>query len=240
MEEEEDFDDSYFDQYLDTPNDKKQSPPQESYSIVAEPALNPATLSAVNDIGPVYEFSAPKQSSSKTSNSAPYPLGYHKPNVNPQAMEKLGITAKKPSKVYKIKSVSSSTTAVQNSILRKGGGEVWKDASMMDWDPTDFRIFVGDLGNEATDELLYKTFNKYSSVQKARVIRDKKTGKTKGYGFVSFKDATDYLNALKEMDGKTFKKLLLGKYIGQRPCRLRKSEWKDRCMDKKEKGKSKR
>lgn len=204
MEEEEEFDDSYFDQYLDGSSNSKPEAIEDAYSIIAEPALNPAALSSVNDIGPVYEFSVPKPSTSihKMSNAAPYPLGYHKPNVTPQVMEKLGITTKKPSKVYKIKAPITSNSSAKNTIFRKGGGEVWKDASMMDWDQNDFRIFVGDIGNEATDELLYKTFNKYSSIQKARVIRDKKTGKTKGYGFVSFKDATDYLNALKEMDGK--------------------------------------
>jgi hypothetical protein len=205
MEDDEEFDDSYFDQYLDGSNDAKSTNVQESFSIVAEPAINPAALSSVNEpIGPVYEFSAPKQNTSisKMSGAAPYPMGYHKPNLTPQVMEKLGITAKKPSKIYKIKTPATSSSSVaKNNIFRKGGGEVWRDASMMDWDQNDFRIFVGDLGNEATDELLYKTFNKYSSIQKARVIRDKKTGKTKGYGFVSFKDATDYLNALKEMDG---------------------------------------
>src|SRR5690606_36997212 len=40
----------------------------------------------------------------------------------------------------------------------------------------------------------------------------------KGYGFVSFADARDYVTALREMNGK---------YIGNRPCKLRKSEWKE-------------
>ncbi len=66
----------------------------------------------------------------------------------------------------------------------------------------DFRVFVGNLGNEVTDEILYKAFTKYTSLQKARVIKDKKSLKTKGYGFVSFKDPNDFLRALKEMDGK--------------------------------------
>lgn len=58
---------------------------------------------------------------------------------------------------------------------------------MAEWDPNDFRIFCGDLGNEVSDELLAKAFRKYPSFQKAKVIREARTNKSKGYGFVSFK-----------------------------------------------------
>ncbi len=66
----------------------------------------------------------------------------------------------------------------------------------------DFRIFAGDLGNEVTDELLTRSFNKYPSFVKAKVVRDKRTNKTKGYGFVSFRDPTDFVRAMREMNGK--------------------------------------
>jgi RNA recognition motif-containing protein len=35
----------------------------------------------------------------------------------------------------------------------------------------------------------------------AKVIRDKRTGKTKGFGFISFLDPVDAANALREVDG---------------------------------------
>jgi len=53
-----------------------------------------------------------------------------------------------------------------------------------------------------TDELLTRTFNKFPSFQRAKVIRDKRTNKSKGYGFVSFKEPADFTKAMKEMNGK--------------------------------------
>ncbi len=65
----------------------------------------------------------------------------------------------------------------------------------------DFRVFVGDLGNEVSDEALFRAFSKYQSIQNARIVRDKTSSKSKGYGFVSFKDPQDFLGALKDMNG---------------------------------------
>lgn len=87
-------------------------------------------------------------------------------------------------------------------LMRTAGGQVWEDTSLADWAEDDFRIFCGDLGNDVTDELLTRTFNKYPSFMKARVVRDKRTNKSKGYGFISFKDPTDFTKAMKEMNGK--------------------------------------
>lgn len=58
------------------------------------------------------------------------------------------------------------------------------------------------MGNDVTDEVLIRAFSKYASFVKAKVIRDKRTNKTKGYGFVSFKDPQDFIKAMREMNGK--------------------------------------
>jgi RNA recognition motif-containing protein len=51
------------------------------------------------------------------------------------------------------------------------------------------------------DESLSRAFQKYPSFVKGKVVRDKRTGKTRGYGFVSFKDSTDFIKAMREMNG---------------------------------------
>jgi RNA recognition motif-containing protein len=66
----------------------------------------------------------------------------------------------------------------------------------MEWDPKHFRLFIGDLGNDVNDEDLVKAFGPdkgWKSFVKAKVIRDKVTGKTRGYGFVSYSDPEDFM-----------------------------------------------
>ena len=92
-------------------------------------------------------------------------------------------------------------------------------APAVKWNPKHFRLFVGNLGPEATEDVLLAAFSKYSSLSKASVPLDKKTGKNKGFGFVSFATSEDYLKAFKEMNGK---------YVGQRPVQLKRAESKPR------------
>ncbi|ETI54824.1 hypothetical protein L914_02289 [Phytophthora nicotianae] len=106
--------------------------------------------------------------------------------------------------------------------LRLAGGQVWEDSTLEEWPDNDFRLFCGDLGNEVSDELLAHSFSQYNSFQRARVVRDKLTHKSRGYGFVSFADPFDCAKALREMNGK---------YIGNRPVKLSKSKWEERNID---------
>ncbi|XP_063960047.1 RNA-binding protein 42-like isoform X1 [Lytechinus pictus] len=103
--------------------------------------------------------------------------------------------------------------------IRVAAGTTWEDDSLAEWDPNDFRLFAGDLGNEVTEDTLTKVFGSYPSYIRCKIIRDKRTNKTKGYGFVSFKDPRDFVQAMKDWNGK---------YVGNRPIKLLKSTWKDR------------
>jgi len=113
-----------------------------------------------------------------------------------------------------VATVVSDSKTNQKTVVRSGGGTQWTDSSLLEWDPAHFRLFVGNLAGEVTDDVLHKAFSKWSSVQKARVIRDKRTNKSKGYGFVSFSDGDDFFQAARDMQGK---------YIGSHPVLLRRS-----------------
>ncbi|KAL1994388.1 hypothetical protein VTN49DRAFT_3057 [Thermomyces lanuginosus] len=64
-----------------------------------------------------------------------------------------------------------------------------------------FHIFVGDLSNEVNDEVLLQAFSAFGSVSEARVMWDMKTGRSRGYGFVAFRERADAEKAISKMDG---------------------------------------
>ncbi|KAL7344116.1 hypothetical protein BJY59DRAFT_644176 [Rhodotorula toruloides] len=104
----------------------------------------------------------------------------------------------------------------RTTVLRKGGGEVWEDQSLLEWDPSHFRLFIGDLDPAISDDAFQAAFSgpRFPSFVKSKVIRDKYTNKGRGYGFVSYSDPEDFLKAWKEMNGK---------YVGMRPVTIKKA-----------------
>ncbi len=64
-----------------------------------------------------------------------------------------------------------------------------------------FHIFVGDLSNEVNDDILTQAFARFGSVSEARVMWDMKTGRSRGYGFVAFRERPEAEKALGSMDG---------------------------------------
>lgn len=64
-----------------------------------------------------------------------------------------------------------------------------------------FHIFVGDLGQEVTDAVLYAAFNSLPGCSDARVMWDHSTGRSKGYGFVSYRTKEDAERAVAKLHG---------------------------------------
>ncbi|XP_058079606.1 oligouridylate-binding protein 1B-like [Magnolia sinica] len=65
-----------------------------------------------------------------------------------------------------------------------------------------FNIFVGDLSPEVTDATLFACFSVYPSCSDARVMWDQKTGRSRGFGFVSFRSQQDAQSAINDLTGK--------------------------------------
>ncbi|KAI8326201.1 hypothetical protein GQ54DRAFT_241594, partial [Martensiomyces pterosporus] len=64
-----------------------------------------------------------------------------------------------------------------------------------------YHIFVGDLSSEVNDQVLAKAFSAFPSMSDARVMWDMTSGKSRGYGFVAFRDRNDADAAINSMNG---------------------------------------
>ncbi|HEU0047128.1 MAG TPA: RNA-binding protein [Nitrososphaera sp.] len=65
------------------------------------------------------------------------------------------------------------------------------------------KLYVGNLSFETTENDLKDLFNQAGSVETVRIITDRDTGRSKGFGFVEMQDGGD--KAIAEMNGKDFK-----------------------------------
>ncbi|WJZ97656.1 hypothetical protein VitviT2T_016244 [Vitis vinifera] len=65
-----------------------------------------------------------------------------------------------------------------------------------------YNIFVGDLSPEVTDATLFACFSVYPSCSDARVMWDQKTGRSRGFGFVSFRNQQEAQSAINDLNGR--------------------------------------
>ncbi|KAI8976001.1 hypothetical protein BDB01DRAFT_804989 [Pilobolus umbonatus] len=64
-----------------------------------------------------------------------------------------------------------------------------------------FHIFVGDIAPEINDDALSQTFSVFGSMSEAHVMWDPVSGKSRGFGFVAFRDKSDAEQAIATMNG---------------------------------------
>lgn len=62
-------------------------------------------------------------------------------------------------------------------------------------------IYVGNLSFRMTDSELEKVFAEFGEVKSAKVITDRETGRSKGFGFVEMADATSGSEAIEKLNG---------------------------------------
>ena len=63
-------------------------------------------------------------------------------------------------------------------------------------------IFVGNLSYDLREDELEQLFTEFGEVSSAKVITDKFTGRSKGFGFVEMPNDDDASKAIESLDGK--------------------------------------
>lgn len=63
------------------------------------------------------------------------------------------------------------------------------------------KLFVGGLAWETDDDGLTAAFKEYGNIEEAKVIRERDSGRSRGFGFVTFDSAENAAKAMEAMNG---------------------------------------
>ena len=64
------------------------------------------------------------------------------------------------------------------------------------------KLYVGSLPFSTTEEELHELFSSYGPIASVRIVTDKFTGMSKGFGFVEMENADDARKAVEGLNGK--------------------------------------
>jgi len=67
------------------------------------------------------------------------------------------------------------------------------------------KLFVGSLPWSVDDETLRETFEEHGNVVSAKVIKDRETGRSRGFGFVEMENSTDAKSAIDALNDSELK-----------------------------------
>ncbi len=82
-------------------------------------------------------------------------------------------------------------------------------------------IYVGNISFKTEDDHLRDLFERYGQVEAAKIIIDRTTGRSRGFGFVEMEDREAGLKAIGELDSKDF----MGRNIRVNEARPRKGQF---------------
>jgi RNA recognition motif-containing protein len=66
-------------------------------------------------------------------------------------------------------------------------------------------IYVGNLPREATEDDLKEAFEAFGQITSVKIIKDKFTGDSRGFGFVEMSNSSEAQAAISGLDGKDLK-----------------------------------
>ncbi|XP_072367841.1 RNA-binding protein 3-like [Scyliorhinus torazame] len=65
------------------------------------------------------------------------------------------------------------------------------------------KLFVGGLNFDTDEQALEDVFSKYGQIAEVRVIKDKDTMTSRGFGFITFENPDDAYDAMEAMNGQS-------------------------------------
>ena len=66
------------------------------------------------------------------------------------------------------------------------------------------KLYVGGLPYSVTEDRLEELFSAHGTVESAKVITDRMTGRSRGFGFVEMSDGSSATAAIESLNGKNF------------------------------------
>jgi cold-inducible RNA-binding protein len=81
------------------------------------------------------------------------------------------------------------------------------------------KLFVGGLSWNTSDEDLRAAFAPHGEITDAKVITDRDTGRSRGFGFVTFADSGDAQDAIKQLNGSSLDGRTLNVNVAQDKAR---------------------
>ena len=66
------------------------------------------------------------------------------------------------------------------------------------------KVFVGNLPFSLDDEKLKNEFSRFGAIESAKIVTEKHTGRSRGYGFVEFADQAAAEAAVQGLNGQLF------------------------------------
>jgi cold-inducible RNA-binding protein len=66
------------------------------------------------------------------------------------------------------------------------------------------KLYVGNISFNATEETLTNAFSQFGTVNSCKIIMDRDTGRSKGFGFIEMGSGDEAQKAIDSLDGQDF------------------------------------
>jgi RNA recognition motif-containing protein len=84
-------------------------------------------------------------------------------------------------------------------------------------------IYVGSLSYKATEEDLKQAFESFGQVESVKIIKDRYSGESRGFGFIEMNNANEAQSAIEALNGRELK----GRKISVNEARPRSEGYRD-------------